>query len=105
MLASFWAAGGVDIVVLAWLCLLGPYSKTVLVCPDAQVLEQKGEQNPKSGLLVAKQDRVVLGVAGACSLLRDSEPSGGSPYSREARPEPALGPLRTQKAKWMLVIG
>jgi hypothetical protein len=70
-----------------------------------RVLEHKGQQNPKSGLLVAKQARVVMGVAGACSLLRDSGPSGGSPHSREARPEPTQGPPRTQKGKWVLVIG
>lgn len=104
VLASFWAASGVDIAVLAQLCLPGPYSKTV--CPDARDPGVEGPAEPQSqGLLGARQPSVVLRVAGACSLLRDSEPSGGSPYSREARPEPARGPLRTQTGKWMLVIG
>lgn len=41
------AAGGVDVVVLAYLCLLGPYSKTVLVCPDAQDPGVEGSKESK----------------------------------------------------------
>lgn len=100
MLTSSWAAVGVDIVVLAQICLLGPYSLTVLVCPDEQAPGAEGSaQSPKSAMLVIRQARVVLGVPGACSLLRDSGPSGGSPYSREDRPGAAQRPLITQKGK------
>ena len=46
-LPHFWAAGGVDVVVLARLCLLGPHSETVLVCPDAQGPGAQGPAEPK----------------------------------------------------------
>lgn len=43
-------------LVLAQLCLLGPYSKTVVLFPDAQDPgAEEPAQNLKSGVLVAKQ--------------------------------------------------
>lgn len=99
MLTSSWAAVGVDIVVLAQICLLGPYSLTVLVCPDEQAPGAEGPaQSPKSGMLVIRQARVVLGVAGACSLLRDSGPSGGHLIAGKIVQNQPKGPLEHRRA-------
>lgn len=88
MLTSSWAAVGVDIVALAQICLLGPYSLTVLVCPDEQAPGAEGPaQSPKSGMLVIRQ---------ACSLLRDSGPSGHLIAGKIGQDQPK-GPLELKR--------
>lgn len=105
MLTSSWASVGVDDVVLAQLCPLGPYSMTVLVCPDEQGPGAEGPaQSLKSGLLVARQARVVLGVAGVCTLLRDSGPLEGHPIAGKIGLDQPRGPLEHRRANgsWSL---
>lgn len=96
MLTSSWAAVGVDIVVLAQICLLGPYSLTVLVCPDEQAPGAEGPaQSPKSGMLVIRQARVWLGPAAYSGTV---DPLEGHLIAGKIGQDQPKGPLELRRA-------